>query len=607
MKEVERVPLDGDVAPSEAALLPRRQALADIVASARRRLGLFELRRAAARHAALLCAAAAVCAASRPFVWALHDGAVWKAMLRAALLAVAGTALMLVVLLVAGWRKRPSLVASARRLDDALGLAEVVASGFAFERDGRTDEMASFATERARRAVLGLDIDRVLVPSRSARSRTERRRLAGAVAAAVLGLAIGGIDRLVVERMVHPLTDREASAAAELKKAAEHAAANAPRGPNDEKDAKAEAVLAAAKRASEAAQRGDRRAAQEALDEMRKASRALEADHREQARSLRSLRDELEGASARAKGDGEGAGRDGTRPARPSATASEALAKLKKELESSRGDKETLRKMIERLERAESAARAASEKASASGRDAGEIGSSGTSSESGKGRKAEDAREAAWSRAAAALKEAREAAARGDSEAAKRAMERAERELAALEKASDPSRTGAISRVADHASELDRSMFSAMSGAREPARSGMEGGDGAEPGRGKEPGGAGTNKAASKGPDDPSGTPGAGPGGGDRTPGAEQRRVKVSGDLQARTDVREGERAVSVLEGMGRGGDPKAYREIFPSYDTVVEDGLREDTVPAARRPVVRRYFSSIRPGTDEEESRKRP
>ena len=39
----------------------------------------------------------------------------------------------------------------------------------------------------------------------------------------------------------------------------------------------------------------------------------------------------------------------------------------------------------------------------------------------------------------------------------------------------------------------------------------------------------------------------------------------------------------SAIEGMGRGDDPRAYREIFPSYDTVVEDGLREDTVPAAR------------------------
>ena len=50
---------------------------------------------------------------------------------------------------------------------------------------------------------------------------------------------------------------------------------------------------------------------------------------------------------------------------------------------------------------------------------------------------------------------------------------------------------------------------------------------------------------------------------------------------------------------MGKGGDPKAYREIFPSYDTAVEDGLREDLVPAARRPTVRRYFSLIRPGNE--------
>lgn len=585
MSEEER--LRADVEPTMPG-----EPLGQIVAAARRRLGRIEVRRAVVRHAALVCVAAALCAASRPFVWALHDGVVWKAALRSGVLAAAGASVVIAALVVRAWRGRPSLLGSARRLDGALGLAEVIASGFAFERDGRADEMATYATHRARRALTGVDVAQALVPQPFVRSKRGRQWLAGAAVAAVLGIAVGGIDRLVVERAIHPVTSREAAAAAELKKAAEQAATNVPRGPNDPKDPKAEEILEAAKRASEAAQRGDRRRAQEALEDMRKASRALEADEREQARSLRALRDELEGASASAKGAGDAEGKE--RPGRPSATASEALAKLKKELESSSGDKEAVRKMIERLERAESAARSAGEKS-------GGKQASGKKASPGSGG---DEREAAWSRAAAALKEAREAAARGDAEGAKRAMERAERELSAMEKAGSSSSAGAMSRLADGASELDRSMHAAMTGARSSGKPGDDGREGA-PGGSGDKSGAGASRSASNDKGDPSGTPGSGPGAGDRTPGPSQRRVKVSGDLQARADVREGERAVSALEGMGRGGDPKAYREIFPSYDTVVEDGLREDTVPAARRPIVRRYFSSIRPGGDQEESRK--
>jgi hypothetical protein len=181
-------------------------------------------------------------------------------------------------------------------------------------------------------------------------------------------------------------------------------------------------------------------------------------------------------------------------------------------------------------------------------------------------------------------------------------MERAEREVAALERASGNSMTGgAMARVADEASELDRSMHAAMTGDASSARKGRDTGDGSASSGGKDGDGAGRSKSASRNDGDPSGMPGAGPGGADRASGPEQRRVSVNGDLQARTDVREGERAVSAIEGMGRGGDPRAYREIFPAYDTVVEDGLREDAVPAARRPAVRRYFSSIRPGGDDE------
>jgi hypothetical protein len=551
-----------------------------------------------------------MCAAARPFVWPVHDAAPVHAVIRAVLLAALGACAVVGAVSVVAWRRRLTLLASARRLDEALGLAEVIASGYAFERDGRDDQMASFAVDRARRSLDHVDLDRVVVPSRRVRSTKESRWLAGAIVAAIVGLAFGGIDRLVIYRTIHPLTQRESAAASELRKAAEQAAANAPRGPNEEKHPQAEAVVEAARRASEAAQRGDRKRAQDALEDMRKAARALEADERNQARSLRSLRDELEGKSAgRGRGDdpskepSAGTSRSGA----PSVTAFEALEKLKKELDSAGGDKEAIRKMIECLERAEAAARAASAEAKSGGKDASAKDAS--SKDAGKGASgkagAREARAEAWSRSAKALEEAREALARGDKEAAKRAMERAESELASLEKAgSDPSRSRAMARLADEASELDRSMHAAMSGDRSSeGREGREG-DGKD-GSAKAREGSGPSKTVSSDKGDPSGSPRAGSGGSDRGAGPEQRRVKVNGDLQARTDVREGERAVSAIEGMGKGGDPRAYREIFPSYDTVVEDGLRDDAVPAARRPTVRRYFSSIRPGGDEDESRK--
>ncbi|MDF2693262.1 MAG: TolA protein, partial [Labilithrix sp.] len=117
------------------------------------------------------------------------------------LLAVAGGFVALVVSAVRAWRNRPSRLATARRLDDALGLAEVVASGFAFERDGRTDEMARFAVERARRAVNGIAIDRLLVFEPRPRSKLEMRWLSGAGAALVLGLGLGTVDRVAIDRL----------------------------------------------------------------------------------------------------------------------------------------------------------------------------------------------------------------------------------------------------------------------------------------------------------------------------------------------------------------------------------------------------------------------
>lgn len=547
--------------------------LMTVVAAARRRLARLHVRSSIHRRGAVLLGAAALCAASRPLLWPLDEAPAWHALARAVILAAVGSAVALALIMIHAWRDRPSMLASARRLDGALGLAEVIGSGFAFERDRRDDAMARLAVERARRALDAVTVDELLAPEPRARSRAEARRQAALCVAAALALGVGAIDPLLVERVLHPVTGEEARAAEALRRAAEALGSADP-----PKDAMSAAVADAARRASAAVERGDRRRARDALDEMRSAARAAEADRREQARALRAVR--------------EGAERDGASSAR---TASEALSNLRSELEASGRDAQALRKLAERLERAAAAARAASAAAAAGAKASGgrAAGREGTGAERREGKTAEG--RSAWSRAAEALAEARAAAARGDAESAKRATERAEREIAALEEADASGRATARTRLADSAAELDRSLYAAMRGGpREGSTAG--GRDGRREDSDGDP--AARSPRASSG-----GRDGNGPGPGrasDAPGGPEQRGLRVSGDLQVRSDVREGERAVSAIEGMGRGGDPRAYREIFPSYDTVVEDGLREDAVPAARRPTVRRYFSSIRPGDDE-------
>src|SRR4029078_11871886 len=94
----------------------------------------------------------------RPFVWRLRAVLPWHAPLCAVLLALAGAVVATVTLLVIAWRKRPSELNAARTLDAALGLHEVVASGFAFERDGRFEGMTALATERARAALIAVRV-----------------------------------------------------------------------------------------------------------------------------------------------------------------------------------------------------------------------------------------------------------------------------------------------------------------------------------------------------------------------------------------------------------------------------------------------------------------
>lgn len=495
-------------------------------------------------------------------MWPLHHQDPKLSAVRALAFAAAGAAIVTTVVLVRAWRSRPSLLAATRRIDGALGLSEVVASGVAFERAKREDEMASFAIARARIAASGANVQKLFEPEPVEQPKWFRLMIALAAA----GLLFGAIDRLVVERAIHPVTSSEKSAAAGLKQAAAQIAADAKKDPEAQPSPNEQAMAEAAKRAAEAAERGDREGAQEALEDMRKAERAMQAEERDRAKSLRALRDELS------------APKSGKRAGAASESVEEAIDQL-----AQNPTKEELATLAQRLDKAEQAARNAAQNAGS------------------------QAEKEAWNRAADALKEAKEAAQRGDAAAAKKALEKAQKELSKLEKESQRAsgKNSAASKLSEQASSLDRSMRAGQQGKESDGKGDGQGkGEGKDGKDGKGEGGKGDQgKGGGQGkPEDKGANPGPGGGGkGDRDPGnADPKRLKLNGDLQARTDVREGEKAVSAIEGMGKGGDPKDYKEIFPAYDTVVEDGLREDNVPAARRSTVRRYFKSIRPGEEE-------
>lgn len=520
------------------------------VTRATARLGRLHLRAALRQHLAFVLFAITVGASLRPFVWSLGAQASWHAVVRTGILGGGAGLVAMALLLGRAWRSRPTPLASARRLDAALSLEEVVASGYAFERAGRDGEVVAIVRQRALSAVHGIDLRRLLRPAKIERTRRGRLVLRASIAFVLGALAFGGVDRLVVARLLRPVTADERAAAAELRKAADALAASAD--PHDKDDPKL-AAAEAARKAAAATERGDRQAALEALDAMRKAERAAEARERAQAKELRSLKDALDGK-------GEGATPD------RSASAADAIAKLGKQKEPAE-----IAKMAERLQKAEAAARAAAKAASGDGKPGS--GSPGTAN--------------AWQSAADALKEAREAAARGDQAAAKAALDRAEKAVRGLEKQHGGSAMQTLASASKSASSLDRSL---QGGAKAPATGSAMAGEGKD--GSPQPGGKdGGNKPGGDG--DPS--RGGGPG--DRTPGnVAAERPKVEGDLQARADVHEGEKAAGVIDGMGKGGDPKDYKAIFPAYDTAVEDGLREELVPAARRPAVRRYFEAIRP-----------
>ena len=208
----------------------------------------------------------------------------------------------------------------------------------------------------------------------------------------------------------------------------------------------------------------------------------------------------------------------------------------------------------------------------------------------------------------------------GNGEAAAEALDRAVQQAARMRRAQERmDRTAeALARLLEQAGSLERAVQLAMMG-RDALPGEMEGGmPGGEPDG--EPGGQGPRGLAaelrarlaalglSEGPAAPGGR--SGPGGrGPSAPGPRTRSgLEPQGDVSAPSRVGEGERAVQVLAGLGQNGDAQTgYSDVYPSYGAIAEDALASDTVPAARREAVRRYFESIRPGAEIAEAEAEP
>lgn len=220
---------------------------------------------------------------------------------------------------------------------------------------------------------------------------------------------------------------------------------------------------------------------------------------------------------------------------------------------------------------------------------------------SGQGRESEQLAEA-LSRAQAALAEGRaEDAARALEEAA----ERADRLAEARERAS---REGeALARLLERAGLLERAVQLARLGESGEGETGEGMAFGAGEGEGAgEPGGEDNARGLAEGLAArlaalglAEGPPGVshGPGGRGSDRRTERSGLPTHGDVHARSQVREGERAVGVLRGLGRNAEAeREYADVYPSYGAVAEDALSDERIPAARREAIRRYFEAIRP-----------
>jgi hypothetical protein len=579
------------------APVSEQQAVTPAVQRVRARLARIAGRALLRRRAAWALGVAALLAALRPLLWPLgEDAPLYLGLVRAAILAIIGFALVALALLAAGRRRRPSPLGAARALDEALGLHEVVGSGFAFERDGRDDAGGLVARRRAAVAVKDLDIASTFhLPS----LRPARRRLAQAAAGITLALTLGAYDRVLAGALIAPPTEDERAAAADLETAAQALAAalapvadakrpEAPKsGQANEDDKKGPSagpkLVEKAREAARAARRGDRQGALGKLDTLRTDGRKQAARASDLKAALRQIADALDPPKGGAK---PGAAR-ALDPSAKAADEMRLLAKKMRSAEEAAGEtKESQERTLERLSRAGDEARKA-------GGDKGDAKA-----------------------AAEALAHAAAALSRGDREAAAQMLEQAAERAEAMERerAEADAEAQAIVEMLEKSGLLEEAIEMAMLGregqgkpgeGQSPAMSEGEGeGQGSGSGSGKGAGKKGldlrralASRLAAVGF---GGTSGTGKDGGGSIPDrhrAKREALEIKESLRAPSEVGEGERAIQAIQGLGKGSDPpKAYREVFPSYDAAVEEGLADERVPAARRAAVRKYFQSIRP-----------
>ncbi len=555
--------------------------IAKQVRAARRRLGRGAGRELLRRGLPGLALGAGVVGALRPWVWPLPEAATLvqgplRTLGAMAAIVVAGS----VTLIATGRRRGPKALGAARALDAALGREEVVASGFAFEREGREDAPARLARERAREALEGARPEALFGLPKVA---PPLRRSLGATLALALGLVLGSYHPALRGALLDPPREDELEAANALKGAAEALAKQAgdPKAralPGKDPDpasgeARMRRASELARSAAQAAQRGERSAALGKLASLRAEGEQARQRARALASMVRSMKETLPASS------------EGGAPSPKSAPSlSEGLNLLSRSVRQAGAQSAPTaeeKRALERLERGASEA-------------------------------ARGAASGAESKAfAEAMARARQALLDGNREGAAAALEEAARAAASLEALS-----GAEGATAEQVSALLKAaglLEGKLGGGRPGGAPGEKGGEpgGGMPGFAAAPAGSGDKGAslrarlAALGLSRP-GQGGPGPGGGHEDPPPVEGRkgLEPKGSVHARSAVGEGERAVKALAGLGRGAkNAPAYKEVFPSYDAAAEEGLADERIPAARRAAVRRYFESIRPDGEAEKA----
>ncbi|MEP7122355.1 MAG: hypothetical protein ABJE95_15645 [Byssovorax sp.] len=579
-----------------------QQAVTKAVTSVRTRLARVAGRALLRRRGWWALGAAAILAPLRPFLWPLRDEApLYLGLVRAGILAGVGFACVASALVLVGRRRGPSALGAARAIDDALDLREVVGSGFAFESAGGDEAFVVLARRRAIAAVKGLDVDAAFpLPSLA----PTRKRLAQASIGVAAALILGAYDPVLASALIAPPTEDERAAAADLDTAAQALAAalaptadpkrpDAPRGGQTKDDERkgprgAPRLVEKAREAAKAARRGDRQGALGKLDSLRTDGQKQATRAADLKAALRQIADALDPPKS-------GARSGAARALDPSAKAADSMRLLAKKMrsaeEAASETKESQERTLERLNRAGEEARKAG----------GEKGENGEKSD-GKS-------------AAESLSRAAEALSKGDREAAAKMLDQAAERADSLERerAEASAEAEAIAEMLEKSGILEEAIEMAMLGREGQGKPGEglamgegNGGEGDKPGKGSGKGAgkkgldlrrALASRLAAIGFGDESGTGTDGEGSIPDRHRTKREALEVKSSVRAPSEVGEGERAIQAIQGLGKGSEPQAgYREVFPSYDAAVEEGLADERIPAARRAAVRKYFQSIRP-----------